>query len=244
MPECPDFLYAHGWCVKHYKRWKKTGDPNGTLRVKRQGVEPCVIAGCEGTYFNRGWCKKHYARWYKHGDPLYRVRGEVRDGCRQCQDCKRDLPVEEFATYKTRCRPCGAAHAAAKRAPYEPKRYLPAICDMCGTPFMGNAKQTRYCSRDCASANKNRANWPHLNARRARLREAFVEKFDRIEIFERDGWVCGICGGDVDPDTAWPDPSSASLDHIVPVSRGGKHERANAQCSHLACNVKKGASAA
>ena len=108
---------------------------------------------------------------------------------------------------------------------------------------MGNAKQRRYCSPECGSANKNRANWPHLNARRARLRDAFVETFDRLEIFERDGWVCGICGLPVDRELAWPDPMSASLDHIVPVSRGGKHARANAQCSHLVCNVKKGASA-
>jgi 5-methylcytosine-specific restriction endonuclease McrA len=34
---------------------------------------------------------------------------------------------------------------------------------------------------------------------------------------------------------------SVSLDHVIPLSRGGNHEPGNVQCSHLACNVRKGA---
>jgi len=34
---------------------------------------------------------------------------------------------------------------------------------------------------------------------------------------------------------------AASLDHRIPISRGGEHSRANAQTSHLGCNVRKGA---
>jgi len=66
--------------------------------------------------------------------------------------------------------------------------------------------------------------------------------FDRREVFERDGWRCGLCGEPIDKGIAWPDPMSASLDHVVPISRGGKHSRANAQAAHLTCNVHKGAS--
>lgn len=68
--------------------------------------------------------------------------------------------------------------------------------------------------------------------------------FDYREVFERDGWVCGICTEPVDPEATWPDPLSASLDHVVPVSRGGVHVPENAQCAHLVCNVQKGARAA
>lgn len=32
---------------------------------------------------------------------------------------------------------------------------------------------------------------------------------------------------------------SASLDHVVPMSKGGGHTYANTQCSHLKCNVDK-----
>lgn len=36
----------------------------------------------------------------------------------------------------------------------------------------------------------------------------------------------------------------ASLDHIIPLSRGGHHTADNVQAAHLACNHRKGAKAA
>jgi hypothetical protein len=66
------------------------------------------------------------------------------------------------------------------------------------------------------------------------------ERFAPIEVFERDGWTCGPCMRPVDPAIAWPDPMSASVDHIVPLSRGGAHALANVQCAHLGCNSSKG----
>lgn len=38
----------------------------------------------------------------------------------------------------------------------------------------------------------------------------------------------------------WPDPMSASVNHIVPLSQGGSHTLANAQCAYLTCNCSKG----
>ena len=76
--------------------------------------------------------------------------------------------------------------------------------------------------------------------RRARLRGAVTEVFSDAEIFERDGWVCGICGQSIDPNLRYPDPASPSLDHIVPLSRDGDHTRTNVQASHLGCNRRKG----
>lgn len=32
---------------------------------------------------------------------------------------------------------------------------------------------------------------------------------------------------------------SASVDHIVPLSRGGEHSMNNVQCAHLSCNCSK-----
>lgn len=75
--------------------------------------------------------------------------------------------------------------------------------------------------------------------RRARLRGAEVEKFDHREIFERDGWTCGICEEPVDPALEYPHPMSASLDHIVPLSKHGNHVRSNVQCAHFLCNSLK-----
>ena len=59
------------------------------------------------------------------------------------------------------------------------------------------------------------------------------------EIFERDGFVCGICNEPVDMEVRYPDAMSASLDHIIPLSRGGGHVRANVRLAHLGCNARK-----
>lgn len=76
-------------------------------------------------------------------------------------------------------------------------------------------------------------------ARRARTLSAETELFDRRDVFERDRWRCQLCGTKVDRALAWPHPRSASLDHVVPLSKGGPHSKANAQLAHLECNLRK-----
>lgn len=76
--------------------------------------------------------------------------------------------------------------------------------------------------------------------RRAKKYGVPFERFDKLDIYERDGWICGICLDHVDANLIYPDPMSASLDHVIPLSRGGGHLESNAQCSHLSCNVRKG----
>lgn len=68
------------------------------------------------------------------------------------------------------------------------------------------------------------------------------EHYLRSEIFERDGWICYLCESDIDPTLSWPHPMSASIDHVVPLSRGGPDTRANVKASHLRCNLRKSAS--
>lgn len=75
---------------------------------------------------------------------------------------------------------------------------------------------------------------------RARRHGVAFEPVNRLSVFERDAWTCGICGSAVDRSLTFPAPGSASLDHVVPISRGGTHTRDNVQCSHLSCNVRKG----
>lgn len=76
--------------------------------------------------------------------------------------------------------------------------------------------------------------------RRARKLNATTEIFLRTEIFDRDKWVCQICHKKVNKKLKYPDPMSASLDHTIPLSRGGAHSRKNTQLTHLVCNEKAG----
>lgn len=84
---------------------------------------------------------------------------------------------------------------------------------------------------------RRRANY---HKRRAQKLTTAVEELNPMDIYQRDIWLCGLCSTPVDPDVAWPDPMSASLDHILPLSKGGSHTYENVQLAHLTCNVSKG----
>lgn len=108
-------------------------------------------------------------------------------------------------------------------------------CEACGKEWSRppvRGQQPRWCSDACGNAVR-RAD------RRAREQGAYVAPVFRRKIFERDGWLCGICGKKVDPRKRHGDPLAATIDHIVPLAAGGTHEPANVQCAHARCNSSK-----
>lgn len=80
--------------------------------------------------------------------------------------------------------------------------------------------------------------------RRARMAGVPFSPVERLAIFERDGWTCWLCSDFVDPNLRYPNPMSASLDHVVPISLDGPHTEENARCAHLLCNARRGNRAA
>ena len=65
------------------------------------------------------------------------------------------------------------------------------------------------------------------------------EPYSSNYIFRRDGYVCQICLRKINKRLKWPNPLCASIDHIVPLSKGGNDNPANVQATHLRCNVGK-----
>jgi len=61
-----------------------------------------------------------------------------------------------------------------------------------------------------------------------------------IDIYLRDGWKCQICGVAVDKRAKVPHPKAPTMDHIMPVSKGGAHTRQNLRLAHFLCNSKRG----
>lgn len=61
-----------------------------------------------------------------------------------------------------------------------------------------------------------------------------IRKGLRFEILNRDNFTCRYCGAKA-PDV------SLELDHVVPVSKGGKNNKENLVTSCWGCNIGKGA---
>lgn len=102
-----------------------------------------------------------------------------------------------------------------------------------------NSERHRYLCKRWVKNNPERVRaW--VNKRRALKASAFVEDVDIAVLLERDGKVCHICGGEIDPCLSWPDTSSVSVDHVKPLSKGGEHSYANCKSAHLGCNMSKG----
>lgn len=134
------------------------------------------------------------------------------------------------------------------RATYVP-RLTAKVCVHCGESFAAKKSHTLYCSPQCRNRSYHEA--AQLRPERALQRKANkdlrramkltddAEQFERSEVYERDGWICQLCMLPVDPACAYPDHYSPSLDHVVPLAKGGSHTRANAQLAHWICNTSK-----
>jgi 5-methylcytosine-specific restriction endonuclease McrA len=156
----------------------------------------------------------------------------------QCSECEAWFVSRWGATVcSTECRKARARrlyqdYAAARKGTNE------LVCSECGNRFEApyGDKRRQFCSVECGKRFNGRVS---KHVRRGRLRGRVTERLDPLAVFGRDGWICGICGREVSKRWKSPDPRSASLDHIVPLSQGGSHTWGNVQCSHRGCNVAK-----
>ena len=74
---------------------------------------------------------------------------------------------------------------------------------------------------------------------------AFDSSVTLKSLIKRNGLRCAICGELCDPhDHEWTDhfgPKYPTIDHIIPMSKGGGHVWDNVQVAHAICNSAKGA---
>jgi len=104
VPGCSEPHNARGFCLLHYMRVMRTGDPDAA-RVERP--DKCTIDGCEGAHKGYGLCGKHYSRLKKRGDPFATARGgpgyEAPHGT-----------IGRYEYHACRCDPCTAAAREAR----------------------------------------------------------------------------------------------------------------------------------
>ena len=107
--------------------------------------------------------------------------------------------------------------------------------------YAANPAEGKERTRQWQLANPEKKRRHAINAaHRNRARKAGVEvdpNLDAFAVYEEDGYVCQLCGGDIDPSLKGNHPGMATLDHIEPVVLGGSHTRSNVRTAHLQCNV-------
>lgn len=115
------------------------------------------------------------------------------------------------------------------------KIYVCKICNKQFNPEYGN-KIRFACSPECKTSLKRL----YSHNRRARLAAAFVANVPTHMIYERDDYMCKLCNQPLNMQVPAPHPLSPSIDHIIPISKGGTHEPNNVQAAHFICNSHKG----
>lgn len=231
VPGCGRRHVARGWCGAHHGRWLATGDIRAHIPIRTHNPGAlCSIEGCGRPVNSHGLCNSHERRMkgeVSAGQPIRRYNPgqtcEV-EGCDRVSD-GRGL----CSGHRQRLRIWGELRPEVLLRVWTFTPGGKCLSEECPLPTV----TLGLCKTHLGRHRRDR--------RRARLAGATIEAFDRIEVFDRDGWMCGICNEPVNRSARFPDPSSVSLDHIVPLSRGGDHSRANCQAAHLGCNMRKGA---
>ncbi|SNY19367.1 HNH endonuclease [Orenia metallireducens] len=119
-------------------------------------------------------------------------------------------------------------------------------CRECGTEFEMRSLRSKYCSTKCM-------NKAHYREKELKKRKK-LHKNGRInynisldKLIKRDNRICQLCGELIDEEDYCKDGNGyfivgnnyPSIDHIVPVAKGGTHTWDNVQLAHHYCNSLK-----
>ena len=264
MPDCERSVFnkKRELCKLHYGRWYSSeGIQNARVRELKTFLRPAFT--CES-------CGKFHAESMEQGkaktelrfcdkrcsNAVYsraeRARRHAERGTRFCPVCNQDI-----SSRKADAKFCSVFCSDVSRGTRLAKPLAEITCALvgCTVRFVPNREGTKCCSERHGKMHWNRvsraegrqANSPWNERRKAASQKRRAQKLGTqvedirpIDIYERDIWLCGLCLTPVDPDVSWPDPMSASLDHVLPLSKGGTHTYENVQLAHLTCNVSKG----
>lgn len=159
-----------------------------------------------------------------------------------------------------RCRDCGTVKERNRTKIFEKGQNIACdgcdnnrkgvdigVCEECGREYKRYSLQQVLC-RECHDK-QERAKRNTMK----RLREAKAKKNGKVDysitltrLIERDNHICQICGREVDEtdytyinDTFIAGNDYPSIDHIIPLSKGGVHQWDNVQLAHRLCNSVK-----
>ena len=236
---CEREAVAQGFCLMHYKRAKRSGKIANVL-IHNEGS--CIVDGCDNEQFSKGLCTKHYRE-------IQRKNNEVKcsvDGCnrphlaegfcaKHYQRAKSGKPLEDPVRKNGgKCSFDGCEKTAVSMG-------------MCSTHYMrfykhGDANVLVRIAKYKTEEERKEAVRHSSRTRRYQKRSrsgAKTERWTKAQVIEKSQGVCALCGLPIDLELKSPNAMSFSIDHIVPLSKGGSNLFENVQAAHLGCNCKK-----
>lgn len=189
---------------------KYHGQPRGA-RFRRTCVAcgTLFIASKKRKYCSNACCVKRY--------PIVK---------QNCQSCGNEIE-RRGKSATPRCNVCQSKRAAqiGHSITYA------STCKHCSASFVGTVRR-RFCSKSCS-------NKFDCIQKRNRRRAVFVEPVSIVDVHRQSNGVCAGCGLSIDLQAVVPHRLKPSIDHIVPVSKGGEHSLGNTQLMHVGCNSRK-----
>lgn len=171
-------------------------------------------------------------------------------GCPVCQRDKRELKKKAREIEKQRRQQEikkqkeNAAQKKIKEAEERisnGKQMAFGSCPICGSLFYGDKI---YCSTKCRTKQERRNK---ETRRRINIQKNIVDRNITLEeVYRRDEGICYLCGEACE----WEDfiksnevfiagAKYPSIDHVKPLSKGGKHSWGNVRLAHFYCNTLK-----
>lgn len=198
------------------------------------GVKPTICGNA---------CK---IRAFRTRNPHSRDKERKHSKCRECgAGLSHGRKICSFCSEAGRkvrtCILCGISSIMVRKfcrqcSPSVARRLSARTCKRCG---IGLSKKWITLCADCKRSQKRDEgkSW----RKRCRALGLPYEPIVRTIVFERDGWRCQICGRSTPKRLKGTSHKrSPTLDHRIPLSRGGPHQYENVQCACRECNTTKG----
>ena len=218
-----------GCCEGHYYHWRKV----------RGGIYSHVCTVCQESFESMSKQSKYCSNRCRN------MKLAVRSG-NTCSVC--NAPMWNSAQHVQGvsacldCRKKGLAPVTAKHGTVHRYRLGCKCADCVGAKREANEA---YRARTKAEHGVNPST---LYKRRYRERTGvryrmapsdWIDPKLRLEIYERDGWVCHLCDEPVDRVADFNDDFAPSLDHLQPRSKGGSDDPKNLKTAHRLCNSRR-----
>lgn len=166
--------------------------------------------------------EENYQKWLSEQEILKQELKQKREQERQARKEAYENQLEEWRV----------AREAQKEA-----NLRKDFCIVCGKEYETYNPAQKTCSKECGKRLK------HAHKHKRIPKSQLVDKDITLEaLYKRDFGVCYLCGKPCD----WNDkkdmivgPTYPSIDHMIPISRGGLHAWTNVKLAHFECNWKK-----